>query len=323
MNNQYTGWTLKKYGRAQRLALNTYQHHPLKDTEILIKIEYSGVNSADIALRKGKKLIVRLFNGLFYPKKITRPGVDFSGRIISVGHKVKKYNQGDWVFGLRDNDFSTNSQYLYVDANCLMAKIPIGVSPETACAGSFGGINALFFINLLPKLENRSKILVTNAQGSVGNAVFQILNAMEHDVIAGIRTGHESSFKSQFPNVLSMPENDLRNLGSDTLDAIIDCGGRRINFGLIKALKSKGYLVTTSFGFSTMIFKYITEIFSDKKIISRVAGYYKEDLECIAEYICSGTYDPQVDSIFPYEDLIAAHKYIDNFGKFGSVVIKS
>ena len=88
-------WYFDKYGSYSSLKQEKESIDFLGSNEVLIEIRYSGINSADVQLRQGKSILVRLYNGLMNPKKIRYLGQDFSGRVIAKGSKVSNFTLND------------------------------------------------------------------------------------------------------------------------------------------------------------------------------------------------------------------------------------
>ena len=64
----------EKYGTADVLNLTEIDKPIPKNDEILIKIISTSVSAADWRLRKANPFLVRIFNGLFKPKRVKTLG---------------------------------------------------------------------------------------------------------------------------------------------------------------------------------------------------------------------------------------------------------
>jgi NADPH:quinone reductase-like Zn-dependent oxidoreductase len=93
-----------KYGPPESLQLKEVAKPAPKDGEVLVKVHASTVTRGDVLLRKLHPLLfipLRLFG--LRRKKI--PGHEFAGEIEAVGKDVKRFKQGDRVFGTTTSQF--------------------------------------------------------------------------------------------------------------------------------------------------------------------------------------------------------------------------
>lgn len=104
-----------RYGSPEVLQIQEVSKPIPKDSQILVKIVATAVNSGDVRVRslnvKGfMKLIMRLVLGISKPRKPIL-GTVFSGVVETVGNKVSKFKAGDKVFGMTGFNFGTYAEY--------------------------------------------------------------------------------------------------------------------------------------------------------------------------------------------------------------------
>ncbi len=108
-------WT--KYGSPDGLELQEVEKPVPKDDEILIKIYAATVTAGDCELRSLKlplflSLPLRIYAGVRKPTRITIIGQEFAGEIEALGKDVKRFRQGEQVFGTSGFRSGTCAEYM-------------------------------------------------------------------------------------------------------------------------------------------------------------------------------------------------------------------
>src|SRR5215472_5423663 len=88
-----------RYGPPEVVQIIDVEKPVPKDNQVLIRIHATTVSAADWRMRRAVPFIVRFMTGFWRPKKIQILGMEFSGKVESVGRAVTRFGEGDQVFG--------------------------------------------------------------------------------------------------------------------------------------------------------------------------------------------------------------------------------
>jgi NADPH:quinone reductase-like Zn-dependent oxidoreductase len=117
--------TRSVYGGPENLKLENIQTPRPKSNELLVKVHARTISRTDCGILWGQPVVIRLFTGLRKPKHQV-PGADFAGEIVELGPDVKRFAKGDRVFGLNDEGLQSYAEYLLIQENDAVEKIPDG-----------------------------------------------------------------------------------------------------------------------------------------------------------------------------------------------------
>ena len=155
----------------------------LKDGNVLVKIDYSGLNYKDALILKDGGRIVKNYPFV--------PGIDFSGVVEE--SEDNKFKKGDRVIltGFRVGEiyYGGFSQYAKVNADFLV-KAPNNLTNYQSMMMGTAGLTALlcaFAIKAKEELllgDKVKDVLVTGATGGVGSVAVMVLNKMGYTVHA-------------------------------------------------------------------------------------------------------------------------------------------
>ncbi|KAG0150593.1 hypothetical protein CROQUDRAFT_668489 [Cronartium quercuum f. sp. fusiforme G11] len=147
----------------------------LADDEILIKVEWCGINFIDTYFRSG-----------LYPVSLPFTlGNEPAGIVVQLGAKVTGFALGDQV----TTYFRGGGLQQYTCCNYLKAcKIPNSVSRKEAAALCLQGLTALTLVNEAHKVQKGEYILVHAAAGGLGTLLCQILSNIGAHVIGTTST---------------------------------------------------------------------------------------------------------------------------------------
>ena len=295
-----------------------------QDDEVLIRLVATTVTSADRRVRslnvpRGFKLVIRLVFGWSQPRQKIL-GTEFSGVVESVGKKVEKFKVGDEVFGFNDKNMGCYVEYKCMPEQGALAHKPTSLSHYQAAALSFGGTTALDFFRRA-KLKAGEKVLVHGASGSVGTAAVQLAKHFGAEVTGVCSAANLEAVRSLgADHVIDYKKLDFRKNGQ-LYDVILDTVGTVTFANGQGSLKQGGRLLAIAADLHEMLKIPLNCLTTSKKVIAGPASANSADLKYLAGLGESGIFKPVLGKQFTLEQIIEAHRYVDQGHKLGNVII--
>jgi NADPH:quinone reductase-like Zn-dependent oxidoreductase len=314
----------KRYGSPDVLQLKEIEKPIPKENEILVKVKATTVTVADIRSRSFTVppafwLPARITLGFKQPKKEIL-GMELAGVVESVGKDVKRFKEGDQVFAASLAGFGAYAEY-----KCLPEDGPVTIKPsnitfEEAAAIPIGARTALFFLRKT-NIERGQKVLVYGASGSVGSYAVQLAKYLGAEVTGVCSTSNLELVKSLGADkVIDYTKEDFSS-NSETYDVIFEAVNKSSFTDCMKLLKKDGtYInVTEPLPSARMIWTQLTT--SKKLILSRNSPETPEALNFLKELVENGSVKVVIDRNYTLEEIVEAHRYVEQGHKKGNVVI--
>ena len=163
--------------------IKTLEKKFLKHGDVLVKVDYSGLNYKDALILKNGGKLVKEFPHI--------PGIDFSGTVVE--SKNNSFKTGDEVIltGWRVGEifYGGYSQYAKVNSDFLVKK-PNSLTTKQSMILGTAGFTALmcsFAIKAREELllgEKVNEVIVSGASGGVGSISVMVLNKLGYNVTA-------------------------------------------------------------------------------------------------------------------------------------------
>lgn len=298
-----------KYGPPEVLELREIEKPIPLDNEVLIKIHATTVHRGDVRMRsfdvpRAMWLPARLILGIRKPKKNIL-GMELAGVVEAVGSSVTKFKVGDEVFGSTfESGFGAHAEYKCLPEDSVLVLKPSNVTFEEAAAGAAsGGITAMYVLRKA-NIQKGQKVLIYGASGSVGTYSIQICKQLGAEVTGVCSTSNLEMVKSLGADfVVDYTKGDFAESG-ETYDVIFDSVSR-MSSSSKRALKENG-------------------VFLDVDKDSSSSSSSKEQLEdliFLRDLMEAGEMKAVIDRQYPFEQIIEAHRYVDQGHKVGHVVI--
>ena len=244
MSEKFKALVLNQEGENFTREVKDIEKSFLKHGDVLVKVNYSGLNFKDALILKNGARLVKEFPHI--------PGIDFSGTVEE--SQNDKFKSGDEIIltGWRVGEifYGGYSQYAKVNGDFLIKKPKELTSKQTMILGT-AGFTALQCslttktareeLLLGEKVEN---VIVTGASGGVGSMAVMILNKLGCNVTAV--TGKESNkeyLKSiGAKNIINTSDlnKEARPLDKGLWDGAVDTVGGQILANVLAQTKEGG-----------------------------------------------------------------------------------
>jgi len=313
-----------KYGPPEVLKIREIEKPVPKDNEVLIMVRATTVAVADSRIRSFTVpavawLPARLILGITKPRKPIL-GVELAGEIESVGKGVKNFKPGDKVFAATLMDFGGHAEYTCIPENGPMVLKPENISFEEAAALPIGARTALHFLQK-GNIGSGQNVLVYGASGSVGTYAVQLAKHYGAKVTGVCSNGNFELVKSLgAEKVVDYTKPDfMKELEQyDMIFLAID----KFPFSICNQfLKEGGVYVNVTNPVKSFAMIWASMKSKKKFIMGGGVPETPEFLGIIRDFAASGALKVVIDRRYPFDQIVEAHRYVDDGHKKGNVVI--
>ena len=316
-----------KFGPPDELQLKEVEKPAPKDNEVLIKVHATTVTSTDCNVRNFTfvpgifQLPARLFMfGVFKPR-INILGIDLAGEIETVGKDVRRFSEGDQVFGTPGMNLGAHAEYTCVPEDGALTIKPDNMAWEEAAAIFLGASTALFYLRDKGNIQAGHKILIYGASGAIGTYAVQLAKYYGAEVTGVCSTTNLEMVKSLGAyKVIDYTKEDYTRYG-ETYDLVLDTVGKTSFSRCKKSLKQNGVFLPVLMDLTELLQIVWTSMTGGKRVKGGVAGESVEALNFFKELIEAGKLKPVIDRCYPLEQTAEAFRYVEKGHKKGNVVI--
>ncbi|MGH6806114.1 MAG: zinc-dependent alcohol dehydrogenase family protein [Ensifer adhaerens] len=298
--------------------------------EVRIRVKALGLNRAEALLRSGRYIETpTLPSGL---------GLEAAGLIEAVGDGVDGFAPGDAVSVIPPISmvrWPTYGELVALPASQVV-KHPSSLSWEAAAAVWMQYLTAYGALIDIAGLSSQDTVVITAASSSVGLAAIQIANMVGATAIAVTRTSVKKQALLDFgaAHVIASTEEDLEArlkeiAGPQGIRVVFDPIGGPIFEPLTAAMARGGILIEygglspepTPFPLFDVLSKTLTlrgylvhEIIGDPERLEAAKAF-------ILDGLASASLRPAIARIFPFEEIVEAHRYLETNQQFGKIVV--
>lgn len=297
-----------QYGPPEMLRLVDIPKPMPRDHEVLVKVQATTVTIGDTIMRSlnlpihgWQKLMGRLILGWRKPRRHIL-GMELAGEIEAIGRKVTRFKPGDPIFASTfDVNFGGYAEFKCLPETGVIATKPANLTYEEAAAVPGGGQTAWHCLKK-GKIQPRQKILIYGASGAVGTCAVQLASHHFGADVTGVCGGSNLELvKSLGANqVMDYTRQDFTE-SAETYDVIFDAVGKLSRAQGQKALKPGGITIN---------------VHADSN-----GGEKREYMLILKELIEAGKLIPVIDRVYPFDQIVEAHRYVEQGHKKGNVAI--
>ena len=243
MPDSFKALVVNQEGENFTREIKTLEKSFLKHGDVLVKVDYSGLNYKDALILKNGARLVKEFPHI--------PGIDFSGTVAESENNNFKVGDEIILTGWRVGEifYGGYSQYAKVNGGFLVKKPSTLTSKQSMMLGTAGftALQCSFAIRAREELllgEKVKNVIVTGASGGVGSIAVMILNKLGYDVTAVTSKTENIEYLKSIgaKNILNKADLDKepRPLDKSLWDGAVDTVGGNILSNVLSQTKETG-----------------------------------------------------------------------------------
>lgn len=321
-----------EYGPPEVLHVEQIEKPTPSAKEVLIRVRASSVNFGDLIARDFASVSPRQFRmpwlfwlGAKFAFGLRRPrirvlGNEFSGEVVAVGSKVRRFAVGDAVFGYLGERMGAYAEFVSVPEDAAITKKPANLSFDEAASTVYGPVMA-FGILRNATITAGQRVLVNGASGSIGTAAVQLARiAGAH--VTGVCSGPRVAMVKELgaEQVIDYTREDFTQR-NERYDVIIDVLGRASFAQCKRVLTDTGRLVYVSFKSRQLAQMLWTKIVGGPRVLCTLAPGSLAELEAVTALLEAKKLKPTIDRTFTLEHVAEAHRYASSRERVGAVVV--
>jgi 2-desacetyl-2-hydroxyethyl bacteriochlorophyllide A dehydrogenase len=322
---------ITKFGSAQDLEIkNKALKKDLADDEVLVEVNYSGVNFADIVMRLG------MYKDA--PPKPFTPGYEVSGTVKEIGKNVKRFTVGESVMaGTRFGGYTSH----VILPEWQVLKVNSIISLEEAASIPVNFLTAYIALHEFGRIRAGDKVLIDCATGGVGVFALQMIKEagataigltsspnkkefiMDYGAKAYTHKEFESSGEKDFDFIL----NSRGGASLKTQYNILARSGKLVCIGLQEAINNgkSSLFAKIKAVIQTPWYPMLKLVMQSKSVSGfNALSYFDDDvwMKKHIKMIEDNTFKPHVGGVFKATDVASAHEFLEQRKAKGKVILK-
>lgn len=297
--------------------------------QVRIRVEYAGVNRADLMQRAGH-----------YPAPpgvpADIPGLEYAGIVEAVGPGASRFSTGDRVYGLVAGGAYAEQIVIHERE---VAPIPAGLSTKEAAAIPEAFLTAYDALVAQARLAPGERVLIHAAGSGVGTAAVQIARALGCFVIGTSRTAEKLERARELGLDAGLLTRDgsfaaavLDATAKSGVDVVLELVGGAYVAEDLRAMAQNGRIVLVGLTAGTkgeidlgmLLRKRVTlkgTVMRSRPLEEKIQAAQLLE-RSISPWVAKRIVKPVVDRVFPLEEAAAAHTYVAADESFGKVLLR-
>ena len=295
------------YGPPEVLQIREVPEPRPGNNDVCVRQFATAVTASDcivrgLKLRGRYRLLMRVAFGFRAPRRGII-GMIVAGEVESVGRDVTALKVGDPVFGMSGFRAGAYAEKVCWPASVLALR-PANLTYEEAAALPYGGLIAAFFIRRL-KVGHGQRVLIYGASGAIGTSAVQLAKHLGAEVTGVCSTANLELVRSLGATaVIDYTKEDFTK-GGQKYDVVFDDAvGKR---------KSAQAMANSA------------AVLAPGGVSMSVDGAFprttKADLLMLKELAEKGEFRPVIDRRYTLDQIVEAHRYVDEGHKKGNVIV--
>jgi len=319
---------IPKYGDADVLELREIADPEPGPDEVLVEVVASAMNRADLLQRAGQ-----------YPAPGPKPlfeipGLEFSGRIGSVGSQVQRWSVGDAVMGIVSGGAMAEK---VVTHERMLQSVPEHIELADAAAIPEVFMTAHDALVSLGDLTSGGRALVHAGGSGVGTASIQIAKAIGAQVAVTCSTNKIDPCRELGADlIVDYTKHDFVEevavwTQGQGVDVVLDVIGGDYLAKNLQCLKIQGRIIqvgamggpVASFALGALLPKrasLIGTVLRSRPIEQKIEANQRFVAELLPRFE-DGSLKPVIDSRYQLADIAAAHTYMETNANIGKILI--
>jgi NADPH:quinone reductase-like Zn-dependent oxidoreductase len=298
--------------------------------EVRLKVKAIGLNRAEVMFRKGEYL-----ESPALPSKL---GYEAAGVVEAVGPEVNKNwlgKKASTVPAFLMTSYGVYGEVAIVPASAL-AIYPEKLTPEEGTSIWMQYLTAYGALIAHAQIRKGDFVVITAASSSVGIAAIEMVKAEGATSIATTRTSKKKATLIDVgaTHVIATEEEDflarvkeitgakgarvifdsIAGKGVERLAQAAALGGTIFEYGALAA-EPTPFPLFTALGKGLSIRGYtLREVFADPRLKTKAEKY-------VFDHVEAGDFKPRIDRVFPFAQIVEAHRYMESNQQIGKIVV--